>query len=360
MTQVRRRGEALRSFILEHIEAHPSDIAKIAADEFGISRQAINKHLRNLVREKALIEAGSTRNKIYKLCLMLEWSKSYGPSGLEEDIVWQNDVKPQLPLPENVMRIWNYCVTEILNNAIDHSDAERISVDIKRTATTTEICVWDNGVGIFQKIKDALGLTDQRHALLELSKGKLTTDPSRHTGQGIFFSSRMVDQFQIYSKGTFFSHNIGDERDWLSHEDNSARTGTLVFMRLKNHTARSTTKVFDEFATGDELGFTKTVVPVRLAQYGDEQLVSRSQAKRLLARVDKFKTVVFNFEGVSAIGHSYADEIFRVFAIANPGIELYAINENADVRAMIDQAKHAAAAMNGGALSQIGTTGKEV
>lgn len=82
---------------------------------------------------------------------------------------------------------------------------------------------------------------------------------------------------------------------------------------------------------------------MRLSQYGDEQLISRSKAKRLLARVDKFKTVVLDFEGVNAIGHSYADEIFRVFATANPAIELLAINTNAEVRAMVNQARRDAA-----------------
>jgi hypothetical protein len=44
-----------------------------------------------------------------------------------------------------------------------------------------------NGVGIFKKIQNALGLEDERHAVLELSRGKLTADPARHTGEGIFF-----------------------------------------------------------------------------------------------------------------------------------------------------------------------------
>ena len=338
MTHVRARGEALRSFILDTVEAHPSDVAKIAADKFKVSRQAINKHLRNLVNEKALIETGSTRNKSYKLCPKLEWSEWYSPSGLEEDVVWVNDVKPRLQLPENVTRIWSYCVTEILNNAIDHSDADRISVDIKKTATATQITIYDTGIGIFKKIMDALGLPDQGYALLELAKGGFTTDPTRHSGQGIFFSSRMVDDFYIYSRGTLFSHDIKREKDWLTHHESTSKSGTLVSMTLKNHTARTTKKLFDEFSTADDDGFTKTIVPVRLSQHGDDYLVSRSQAKRLLARVEKFKTVVLNFEGVSEIGRSYADEIFRVFANANPAIELLAINTNDEVRAIINQA----------------------
>jgi anti-sigma regulatory factor (Ser/Thr protein kinase)/anti-anti-sigma regulatory factor len=341
MSHVRPRGEKVRTFIIENVEAHPTDIAKVTATQFGLSRQAVNKHLRNLINEGALIETGSTRNKTFKLCADQVWSTWYHPTGLEEDVVWTNDVNPRLQLPENATRIWNYCVTEILNNAIDHSDADSISIEIKKSATTTEILIYDSGVGIFKKIMDALGLPDQEYALLELAKGGFTTDPSRHSGQGIFFSSRMVDNFYIFSRGTFFSHDIKREHDWLTHDESKSKSGTLVGMTLKNHTARTTKKVFDEFSTPEDDGFTKTIVPVRLSLYGDEQLVSRSQAKRLLARVEKFKTVVLDFEGVSTIGHSYADEIFRVFANANPAIQLLAINTNDEVKATINQARRA-------------------
>ena len=107
-------------------------------------------------------------------------------------MVWTNDINPKLQLPENATRIWNYCVTEILNNAIDHSDAASISIEIKKSATTTEIAIYDSGVGI-----------------------------SRHSGQGIFFSSRMVDNFYIFSRGTFFSHDIKREHDWLTHGESN-------------------------------------------------------------------------------------------------------------------------------------------
>jgi anti-sigma regulatory factor (Ser/Thr protein kinase) len=342
MIKVRPRGEKVRTFIIEKVEAHSTNIATVTSAEFGLSRQAVNKHLRNLVNEGALVEAGSTRNKTFKLCANKVWDKWYLPTGLEEDLVWNDDINPQLQLPENATRIWNYCFTEILNNAIDHSEAQSISIEINKNATLTEIIIYDNGVGIFKKIMDALSLPDQEYALLELAKGKFTTDPKRHSGQGIFFSSRMVDSFYIFSRGTLFSHEIKRDSDWLTRNESKSKSGTLVSMSLKNHTARTMKKVFDSFSTTEDDGFTKTIVPVRLSLYGDEQLVSRSQAKRLLARVDNFKTVVLDFEGVSTIGHSYADEIYRVFANANPAIQLLAINANDEVEATIDQARRAA------------------
>jgi hypothetical protein len=105
-------------------------------------------------------------------------------------------------------------------------------------------------------------------------------------------------------------------------------------MKLKNNTARTKKEIYDKFSD-DDYGFTKTVVPVRLAQYGNEKLISRSQAKRLLERVDRFKTVLFDFAEVETIGQAFADEVFRVFVNEHPHITILPINANDDVKQMI-------------------------
>ncbi|MGH7272453.1 MAG: STAS-like domain-containing protein, partial [Polyangiaceae bacterium] len=191
-------------------------------------------------------------------------------------------------------------------------------------------------VGIFKKIQAALGLLDPRHSVLELAKGKFTTDPARHSGEGIFFTSRSLDAFRILSGDVYFSHNHGEPEDWILEQPGPSN-GTYVQMRLHNHTARSLKSVFDSFA-GEDYAFNKTVVPVRLTQYGDDNLVSRSQAKRLLLRVDRFRYVMLDFEGVESVGQSFADEIFRVFQSQHPDVELTAINANDAVSEMISRA----------------------
>ena len=325
------------------------DVAALASMKFGISRQAVNKHLRRLVEGNALIAEGATRAKKYKLHPIVEWNQVFFLSApLAEDVIWRNKITPELGvMPDNVQDIWHYGFTEMFNNAIDHSGGSTISVYIEKTAASTEIAIFDDGIGIFRKIQTALGLMDERHAILELSKGKLTTDPSNHTGEGIFFSSRMFDKFQILSGATFFSHDFGEPEDWILERAKTS-SGTAVWMRLHNHTARTLNKVFDKFSTDDDYGFTTTVVPVRLAQYGDDLLVSRSQAKRLLARVDRFKTVLLDFSGVSAIGQAFADEIFRVFSNHHPQVELTAIKANSAIKRMINRAQ-LANALNGSA-----------
>src|SRR5258708_34974265 len=159
--------------------------------QFGTSRQAINAHLSRLVEEGALTEQGKTKARTYKLAQLAEWRQTYViKGGPGEDVVWRADVEPVIgKLPDNVRDIWSYGFTEMFNNARDHSGGTRITVWIARTAIATEILIQDDGVGIFRKIKDSLNLLDERHALFELAKGKLTTDPDHHTGEGIFFTA---------------------------------------------------------------------------------------------------------------------------------------------------------------------------
>ena len=341
--RIRTRGEDIRRFILEHVEKHPNDVAKLTSQHFKITRQAVNKHLRRLISEKSLTETGETRKRAYKLAALVEWRKRYAITpDLEEYILWDKDVSPVLqPLPENVIDIWHYGFTEILNNAKDHSGGTTIYVKIAKTAITTEMMIADNGIGIFKKIQEAFDLPDQRYAILELAKGKLTTDPTRHTGEGIFFSSRMFDRFSIGADKTYYGHKFGDDEDWVM---DWGTAGTTVFMELSNHTSRTSQKIFDQYAGPDEdYGFNKTIVPVNLAQYGNDKLISRSQAKRVIARLELFKTILFDFSGVPTIGQAFADEIFRVFANEHPSISLLPIHANSEVSRMIARVKHATA-----------------
>ncbi len=339
MTKIRAGGEPVRKFLIEHLAEHPTDIVRFTAEKFACTRQAVHKHLQRLIFEGAVLESGQTRSKRYQLAPLVQWKKHYevGPS-LAEDAVWRRDVEPQLgKLPENVLYIWHYGFTEMFNNVIDHSGARHVSISLNKTAAKTTIDIYDDGVGIFKKIQAALHLEDERHAVLELAKGKFTTDPANHSGEGIFFSSRIFDQFVISSGEVYFSHDFEDREDWIL-QASSAGGGTLVRMVLHNHTARTLKKVFDKFTSDDDYGFTKTVVPVKLMRYGDDNLVSRSQAKRLLSRFDRFKVVVLDFSGVALVGQAFADEVFRVFKAKHPEVEIVPIHASSEVKRMISRA----------------------
>ncbi len=135
-------------------------------------------------------------------------------------------------------------------------------------------------------------------------------------------------------------HSDTRKDDWLIEQPKAA-TGTSVAMRLMNDSTRTTKEIFDKFATPEEFTFAKTIVPVRLAQHEGEKLVSRSQAKRLIFRFEKFKTVILDFEGVAEIGQAFSDEVFRVFQNAHTDVKLVPVNMTTAVKEMVSRAKAA-------------------
>lgn len=340
MAGVRKRGETIRDCIVQNVNTHRRDLASFVAKKFNITRQAVNHHIRRLVDQNEVSVSGSRSQPIYELVPVYEKEYRYLLDGtIEEDVIWRQAVLPHLSdLPENVISIWEYGVTEMINNAIDHSLGQHLGVFIERFRPYLEITVSDDGVGIFKKIAAAMNLEDERHAVLELAKGKFTTDPDNHSGEGIFFSSRIFDQFNILSGGVYYAHDFDDTAEWIAKAI-SPMNGTVVWMKLGIKCDRLVNNIFDEYAAPDDYAFTKTVVPVDLAEYGDSTLVSRSQAKRLLTRIDRFTTVIFDFENVGVVGQSFADEIFRVFANRHPNIEISAINANKKVTNMITRAR---------------------
>lgn len=339
---MRTDKQSNRRRALELIAADGRRVGARLARACGLSRQVANGYLQALLRDGLVHAEGTTRARVYRLHT-LEVERRYPREGLQEDLVWRELISPVVArLGQNVRDIWHYAATEMINNAIDHSGTRDVAVGARMNALWTEVLVADEGEGIFVKIQRALGLHDPREAILELAKGKLTTAPEQHTGEGIFFTSRALDSFEIESHHLRFSH--APRADDAIAEQAADTPGTRVRMRLANDSPRTLREVFDAFTDPEEFSFDKTVVPLRLAQYEGEKLVSRSQAKRVAQRFERFKRVELDFAGVSEIGQAFADELFRVFAAAHPGIGITAINTEPPVARMIHRAVAAAAA----------------
>jgi anti-sigma regulatory factor (Ser/Thr protein kinase) len=333
------RPDEIRSFILQGIDDNPRGIVKETASQFKVTRQAVLHHVKILSDEGRIEITGRTRDRKYRVIPIAEFTipLKITPE-LGEDVVWRNSIRPALNnVKENVIGICQYGFTEMLRNAIDHSEAKNAYVSLDYSPNRIRLRVMDDGVGIFNKIQQAFNLPDPHDAILELSKGKLTTDPQRHTGEGIFFTSRMFDRFSIISGSLYFGHTDRED-DWLIEVEDQI-VGTTVSMIISPLSNRRAQDVFDKFTSADEdYGFSKTFVPVTLARYGDENLISRSQAKRLLFRFERFKEIVLDFKNVSFIGQAFADEVFRIFPKEHPNVHLYPINTSIQVNKMITRA----------------------
>jgi anti-sigma regulatory factor (Ser/Thr protein kinase) len=330
-------SQEVLDFLLKHIEDEPGKISGLASKHFNISRQAINRHLSVLVERGTLSAEGNTKKRSYKLIPTLERRFDFQVSSdLKEDTLWRTNILPFLTdLKPNVLEICNFGFTEIMNNVIDHSESKFGYASLTLYPNRVELRITDFGVGIFKKITNVFHLEDERLAVLELTKGKLTTDQTRHSGEGIFFTSKMFDHFSILSGTIFFTNSQWSEDYILIQNDNDVN-GTMITMIINKSSERTMNAVYSRYSTvGNDLSFSRTHVPVTLARFGNEQLVSRSQAKRLLTRLEPFKEVFLDFKGVNTIGQAFADEIFRVYKNQHPDINFVWINTNLQIENMI-------------------------
>jgi len=324
----------IEELLLASVEQHPSDLVKIVSERLGVSRQAVHRHLDRLIHSGTITKIGRRRGtKYYLTDHPISSVRLKTSDKLEEDRVYSEYVAPKLnAVPDNIRDICHYGFTEIMNNAIDHADANEIDIAVFVTNEDITIMIADNGIGIFKKIADALKLEDRREAILHLTKGKFTTDPDRHTGEGIFFTSRMFDEMTIRSGGLDFVRMFDD--DWLIGRSNLG-TGTAVSLSIARSSTRQMADVFERYTDPESLQFDKTQVVVRLSQLEGEKYISRSQAKRILLGLDRFKQVILDFQGVATVGQGFVDEVFRVYRNIHPEVRIEYVNANDNVEFMI-------------------------
>lgn len=310
-----------------------------------VSRQHVTAILRQLVSGGLLVRAGTTKGAIYALPGKAERLRPVVRRRLinrtlHEDEVF-DEVKKAAPFIErlrrNVREIYAYAFLEMLNNAIEHSRSDVIKVAVSTDNGTASFDVDDYGIGVFRNVMQQRQLASELEAMQDLLKGKATTQPQAHSGEGIFFTSKTADEFILES----FGHRLRvDNRinDYSIERPRRSKRGTRVLFRVSTNTDRALSDIFRKHAVDPRApGFDRSEVRVRLYALG-AMFISRSQARRLLAGLDKFRSVVLDFAGVDTIGQGFADEVFRVFRQQHADIEVTAVNMNEVVRFMVERA----------------------
>ena len=339
---VKNQAKEIRAYLLDKIPVHPKNIVAKASKAFACSRTTIHRHLNRLLRDAQIIKSGTTRQIQY--FLKTEKNKEVIISlknKVEEHKVWQENFQKDFEaLPKNVRDICEYGFLEILNNAIEHSEGNEVKIYSEWRSESLELMIGDNGIGIFKKIKNALNLKGERESVLHLSKGKFTTDRENHTGEGIFFTSRAFDNFRILSKGLSYTRDNENKDCFLDSSSAIVIAGTGVKMTINLDSNRRLQDIFSEFVEENSDGipkFNKTNIIVRLSKIGDEHYISRSQARRIILGLEKFKYVVLDFRDISTVGQGFVDEIFRVFKTKYSGTKIEYKNANDNVQFMIER-----------------------
>lgn len=307
-----------------------------------VSRQYVTRVLSQLIRQGQLAKGGTTKDAVYSLPQNALWTEPslklvFKNQGLDEDVIL-SQVRLTLPgyqhLHSLVKKAFEYSFSEMLNNAIEHSNSEDIQIVIKSTPEHTEFAITDSGVGIFTKIQNQWHLNSELEAVRFLLKGKATTSPQNHSGEGIFFTSKTAALFLISSH----SHRLRVDNslpDTFIEPLDNFLTGTTVFWRLTGSLATPLDELFKKFQSSpDTYKFDQTSVLVRLYSL-DSSYISRSQARRLLAGLEKFSLITLDFAQVESVGQGFCDEVFRVFSANHPEIRLDYQNVSSEIETMI-------------------------
>ncbi|MDP8262986.1 MAG: DUF4325 domain-containing protein [Candidatus Ancaeobacter aquaticus] len=339
----------IRNLILKTLhekgEVGSAEIVKIT----GFSRGYVNRFFQRLRDEGKIVLIGKANNAKYVPATEQAVTKAKkkklnitslinNQKPVEEDAVLK-DIKKQtgifLDMPENVSGILSYAFLEMLNNAIEHSISKKIKTTVDRGQDTVSFEVTDTGIGLFNNIIRKKNLNGEMEAIQDLLKGKQTTAPESHSGEGIFFTSKAADIFIIQSshKKLIFDNLLED----IVVKDIKERIGTKVVFSISLNTKRHLDEIFRQY-TDSSFEFSKTKVTVRLYQLGVEY-VSRSQARRLVTGLDAFKTIILDFKGIKTVGQAFADEIFRVWQSSHLDIKICVENANENTLFMIKRAQ---------------------
>jgi len=342
--------------ILEIVKQKGKVVTREIADQFGVSRQYASSLLAQLVAERQLVKTGSTRKAAYlslayakknRDVLSHRYVKRLKNVSLEEHKVLaaiERDFPLVGGLSDNVKSIFAYAFSEMLNNAIEHSRSSAINIQVAVENKRLSFVVDDYGIGVFRNIKKKRKLRSELEAIQDLLKGKTTTMPKAHSGEGIFFTSKVGDVFILDS----FGHQLivnNELPDVFVKKTGKIKKGTKVTFDLSCRSKRHLNSVFNKYtnvAKGSDYGFDKTEIRVKLYTVAGVH-VSRSQARRVLAGLEKFKVILFDFDKVPMVGQAFADEIFRVFHHRYPRIRLETENMNEGVKFMVRRARNGAA-----------------
>jgi len=280
---------------------------------------------------------GTPRRPQHRPGALRQVVRRYALDGLREDLPWRLEFAPCFALPPNVHRMAQHAFTELLNNAIEHSGGTQVTVSMRQTPLQLQLLVSDDGCGLFQHIERSFAIDDPRLAMVELAKGKLTSAPDSHSGHGLFFTSRLADVFDLHANQAAFQSRAWDSRGWRPAKAGpvAARAGTSIYLAIAMDTPRTLDAVLRQHSL-DEAGyaFERTRVPLHLLAEG-QALASRADAQRVTARLENFRSVELDFDGIAEVGHGFADELFRVFGRRHPDLQLMPLRMTAQVAAMV-------------------------
>src|SRR4030042_1338186 len=242
--------EKIYNYIKNSKSVRSNELIKI----LGMSRQAVHKHLKKLIEEKRIFKHETTKAAFYTLpsknnTIKRVFSRTLKLKDLEEHVIFREAdifLNLQKKAKNNVYGIMNYAFTELLNNAIEHSKSQLCEIEITVHQYRYTVRIRDYGIGIFHSIYKKYNLRYEEAAVGELIKAKTTTIPEKHTGEGIFFTSKACDKLTFRSHKIYFVFDT--IKDDLYVEEKRNFRGTEALFSIEKNSKRQLEDIFDLYA----------------------------------------------------------------------------------------------------------------
>ena len=326
----------IKTFILNNISLHQKDIIYTAINQFGISRQAVLKHMNALINDKKVMAYGKTRDRTYQLIPQVNFSKSIAINDdfICHEVVQKNILVHLKPLAKNIYQICEFSIEALLNNIVDHAQATNLYVKLYLTYTDLHIIISDNGTGLFRNIKSKLNLDSIQLALMEVAKGQVTTDPDHHSGDELNTVVNLFDSVKIDSSGFGLVYSSKDKA-WQAVRSKQQQ-GTRVHLQIDPKAKRSCEETFKYLFKNQKECL---CIPINLLKEpGKKTLNSRVIVKSIFWNITSAKNIQFDFGNVDLIGPAVADELVRQARSINREVVIKWMNCNETIDLLMRRA----------------------
>jgi len=329
-------SEKIKNFILDNISKHKRDIIHTSIEHFGVSRQAIHKHMNSLIKDHKVTAYGTTKGRYYELMPTVNFVKSIDiDNNFEVEKLLKEYVLPHLiSLERNILEIFEFSTGALLNNISDHSSASKFYYKIYITHQEAHFILSDNGIGIFEHIRQRLNLSKVRLAALELAKGQVVTDIIDHSGDELNAVIHLFDKVKIDSTGislNFFNHN----EDWtLDHS--TQNKGSRIHLQINPSSKRTCAEIFDLIFDSRK---NNVRIPLKLLKDSRKLVINhRNHVDSVMRNIRDYENIEFDFKEIDLIGPAFANELVRKAREKNRFAHIRWINTNETVDLLMSRA----------------------
>ncbi len=328
----------IETFIMEIAERKGKVAAMKLVKKTGFSHAYVHRILQRLVDGGHLYKTGSTKNARYVPATTGSIDKAKAginyysrvfksTRGLDSNKILE-ELKKKFTftgIAENAAEVFDYSFTGLLSNAIRHSKTEKLNITVEKKEGVLTFEIRDFGIGIINSIKDKFKLASDEDAVIELIKG---------SQKGIFGPAKGADILTIQTgvKKIIFNNLIDD----IFVRTIKPFTGAKILFKINIDSSRNPADILSKDLGNNNVSDAARIF-IKLFSQGNKY-VSRSEARKALDGMGKFKTLILDFKDIENIGQGFVDEVFMVWKRNHPDTKITIENANNDVMFMIKRA----------------------